>query len=80
MTEIGKDRFPAGFPTILPAWVLEVYSDSGDTIADPFGGTGTTLIAAENMDRRALLMEIDPGYCDVIVDRWERHTGEKAKR
>ena len=53
---------------------------AGDTVYDPFGGSGSTLIACENADRRALLVELDAGYCDVIVDRWERHTGQIADR
>ena len=46
----------------------------------PFGGAGTTLIAAERTGRRAHLIEIDPGYVDVTVQRWERLTGKKAVR
>ncbi|MEQ9097086.1 MAG: hypothetical protein RIE32_12570 [Phycisphaerales bacterium] len=47
---------------------------------DLFGGSGSTLIAAEQTQRRALLMELAPLYCDVIVKRWERFTGKKAER
>jgi len=47
-------------------------------VLDAFGGSGTTIIAAEQLKRRARVMELDPHYCDVIVDRWERLTGEKA--
>lgn len=52
----------------------------GDYVLDPFAGSGATLIACETLQRRALLLELDPAYCDVIVDRWERHTGEQATR
>jgi hypothetical protein len=45
-----------------------------------FGGSGSTLIAAEQTGRRGFLMEIDPLYCDVIVERWQRFTGRKAER
>ena len=45
-----------------------------------FGGSGSTLIAAEQTGRKAYLMELDPPYCDVIVQRWENFTGQKAKR
>ena len=45
-----------------------------------FGGSGSTLIAAEQAERRALLMELDPLYCDVIVERWQRFTGRRATR
>jgi len=47
-------------------------------VYDPFLGSGTTLVAAEQLDRRCFGMEIDPSYCDVIVKRWENLTGEKA--
>lgn len=52
----------------------------GNTVLDLFGGSGTTLIAAERLKRRAAMMEIEPGYCDVIVARWEKLTGQKAER
>ena len=45
-----------------------------------FGGSGSTLIAAEQPGRKAFLMELDPPYCDVIVERWENFTGKKAQR
>ncbi len=47
---------------------------------DLFGGSGSTLIAAEQSQRSAYLMELDPPYCDVIVQRWENFTGKKADR
>ncbi|HSG62111.1 MAG TPA: DNA methyltransferase, partial [Pseudomonadales bacterium] len=50
----------------------------GDIVLDSFGGSGTTLIAAEKNGRIARLMELDPKYCDVIVKRWEEFTGKKA--
>jgi DNA modification methylase len=49
-------------------------------VLDLFGGSGSTLIAAEMTGRRAFLMELDPLYCDVIVERWEKFTGGKAQR
>jgi DNA modification methylase len=49
-------------------------------VYESFCGSGSTLIASENLNRRCYAMEIDPGYCDVIVDRWERHTSETAAR
>jgi DNA modification methylase len=49
-------------------------------VLDPFGGSGTTLIAAEQTGRHARLMELDPRYCDVIVRRWEQFTGKQAQR
>jgi DNA modification methylase len=55
-------------------------SKRGENVLDLFGGSGSTLIAAERMERRAFVMEIDPAYCDVIVQRWERFTGKSAQR
>jgi DNA modification methylase len=52
----------------------------GDEIYDPFLGSGTTIIAAEMLRRRCFGLEIDPAYCDVIVQRFERFTGQKAER
>jgi DNA modification methylase len=49
-------------------------------VLDLFGGSGSTLIAAEQTGRKAYLMEIDPLYCDVIVQRWENFTGRNAER
>jgi site-specific DNA-methyltransferase (adenine-specific) len=53
---------------------------AGNIVLDLFGGSGTTLIAAQKMGRQARLMELSPGYCDVIVARWEAATGRKAER
>lgn len=53
-------------------------SKIGDNIFDPFGGSGTTLIAAEKTKRNCFMMELDPHYCSVIIKRWEKHTGQKA--
>ena len=50
-----------------------------DIVLDLFGGSGSTMIAAEKNGRTARLMELDPKYCDVIVKRWEDFTGQKAK-
>jgi DNA modification methylase len=49
-------------------------------VYEPFLGSGTTLIAAEQLGRRCLAIEIEPAYCDVVVLRWEQLTGEKAER
>lgn len=52
----------------------------GDLVVDPFGGGGSTLIAADTMGRRCFTSELDPAWCDVIVRRWEQHTGLTAER
>lgn len=67
----------AVYPMELPAKLMEIASKA-DTVIDVFGGTGTTLIAAEQMNRKCYTMEIDPKYVDVIVQRWENLTGKKA--
>jgi DNA modification methylase len=54
-------------------------SKSRDMVLDPFGGSGTTLIAAERSGRRARLIELDPKYVDVILQRWQEATGSRAK-
>jgi len=69
---------PAGYPIALPEFFIKAFSDPGDVIFDPFMGSGTTLIAAEKNGRRGFGCEISPRYCDVIVARYEQHTGQKA--
>lgn len=65
-------------PVALIERAIQNSSKSGDLISDLFGGSGSTLIAAEKTGRVARLMELDPKYCDVIVQRWEEFTGKKA--
>lgn len=57
---------------------FDMCSKQGDIILDLFGGSGSTLIAAEQLGRKCYMMEIDPHYCDVIIARWEKLTGQKA--
>jgi tRNA G10 N-methylase Trm11 len=52
----------------------------GDVVYDPFLGSGTTLVAAEQLNRTCVGLEIDPAYCDVIVERWQNLTGGQARR
>ncbi|MFG0243214.1 MAG: DNA modification methylase [Phycisphaerales bacterium JB054] len=66
-------------PVELAARAMAYSSKPGERVLDLFGGSGSTLIAAEQQDRKAFLMEIDPAYCDVIVQRWEGFTGRKAQ-
>ena len=58
--------------------ILNDFSSVGDVIVDVFGGSGSTLIACEQLDRKCFMVELDPHYCDVIITRWENLTGEKA--
>src|SRR5262245_52715017 len=67
-------------PVELAVRAIQYGSQPGENVLDLFGGSGSTLIAAEHTGRRAFLMEIDPPYCDVIVQRWENLTGKKAER
>ena len=67
-------------PVELAVRAIQYSSRPGEHVLDLFGGSGSTLIAAEQTGRRAFLMEIDPAYCDVIVERWEKFTGRKAER
>ena len=68
----------ATFPPALIEPMILSGSRPGDIVLDPFGGSGTTMIAAERTGRRAVLLEIDPAYADVIVRRWQETTGEAA--
>ena len=67
-------------PVELAVRAMEYSSRRGENVIDLFGGSGSTMIAAEQTERRAFLMEIDPLYCDVVVERWENFTGKKADR
>ena len=67
-------------PVELAKRAVEYSSKPGEHVLDLFGGSGSTLIGAEMTGRRAFLMELDPPYCDVIVQRWESFTGKKAER
>ena len=67
-------------PVELAVRAMQYSSRPGENVLDLFGGSGSTLIAAEQQGRQAFLMELDPLYCDVIVQRWEKFTGRKAER
>ena len=71
------DIHRAVFPIAFPAELLKIASEAKSVI-DVFGGTGTTLIACEQLDRTCYMCELDPKYIDVIIERWENLTGEKA--
>lgn len=67
-------------PVECMARPIRNHGKAGDIVYEPFCGSGSTLIAAEQLDRACYAIELDPGYCDVIVQRFEQFTGEKAKR
>ena len=66
-------------PVELAVRAMQYSSLAGEHVLDLFGGSGSTLIAAEQTGRKAYLMEVDPPYCDVIVQRWEQFTGQTAQ-
>lgn len=72
------DLHPTMKPVKLVARFIVNSSKKEDVVADIFGGSGTTMIACEQLGRSCRMMEKDPHYCDVIIDRWETFTGEKA--
>ena len=74
------DLHPTMKPVELVANCMTDGTQGGDIVLDVFGGSGTTLIAAEQKGRKARLMELDPHYCDVIVARWEKLTGKTAQK
>lgn len=80
--EFDKPSRNGEHPTMKPVALFEYQmlnnTKGGDLVLDSFGGSGTTLIAAEKNGRTALLMELDPKYCDVIVKRWQDFTGKQA--
>ena len=76
----ARHLHPAVFPVALPAEYIKSMTDKGDVVVEPFGGSGTTLIACEQLERKARIMELDPHFCDVILCRWEKLTGKKAVR
>lgn len=69
-------------PTMKPVPLIKKQvknsTKKGEIVLDIFGGSGTTLLACEELDRICFMCELDPKYCDVIIKRWEAHTGEKA--
>lgn len=72
------ESHPTVKPVALVADAIRDVSNRGEVVLDVFGGSGTTLIAAERTGRCGRLVEIDPGYCDVTIRRWEKLTGKRA--
>lgn len=71
---------PTQKPIKVITWILDKYSKENDLIVDIYGGSGSTLIACEQLNRNCYMMELDPHYVDVIIARWEKFTGKKAKK
>jgi len=81
---VPKPRINSLHPTMKPVSLIERAirnsSRRGDIVLDPFGGSGSTLIACEKTARAARLVELEPKYVDVIIERWEAYTGQEARR
>ena len=81
--DIDRPKVSVEHPTMKPvelvARAVQNSSSKDDLVLDLFGGSGTTIIACEQTDRDCCMMELDPRYVDVIIDRWEKFTGEKAE-
>lgn len=82
--EFDKPSRNAEHPTMKPVpligYLMGNSSRKNDLVLDLFGGSGTTMMAAEQLGRRSALMELDEHYCDVILTRWENYTGLKAEK
>lgn len=80
--DMDKPSRSADHPTMKPvqlfAYQIQCSTKPGDIVYDSFGGSGTTLIACEQLQRKAMIMELDPRYVDVIIKRWETLTGKSA--
>lgn len=82
--EEPKPQASADHPTMKPVNLIrrmvEASTQKGETVLDPFAGSGSTMIACEEIGRQARLIELDPAYCDNIAERYERATGRPAER
>ena len=77
---LKSELHPTMKPIPLFDYQMRNNTKAGNAVLDLFAGSGTTIIAAEQNGRRAYCMELDPKYCDVIIDRWEKFTGKKAEK
>ena len=82
VASVGSEKDKTAHPTQKPVEIFERsirhHTNPGEYVYDPFAGSGTLMIACEKTKRRALMMELDPKYVDVIVKRYENYTGKKA--
>lgn len=74
-----SELHPTMKPVPLIARLIKNSTKRGETVLDTFGGSGTTLITCEQLKRKCATVELDPHYCDVIIDRWEQLTGREAQ-
>ena len=75
---IRPDLHAATMPMHLANFCVGKLLSKADWVIDPFGGTGTTMICCEQLGKRCLTIELEPVYCDVVVERWEKFTGKTA--
>lgn len=75
-----SELHPTMKPVELFAYQIKNSSRENEIVMDLFGGSGTTLIACEQLNRKCFMLELDEHYCDVIIDRWEKFTGLKAEK
>jgi DNA modification methylase len=78
--DTDKRIHPTQKPVELCGWFIEQFCKRDNIVVDIYGGSGSTLISCEKLNRKCMMMEIDPQYCQVIIDRWEKLTGNKAKK
>ncbi len=76
---IHTEGHPAVFPVEFAAFLVKTWTQEGQIVHEPFSGAGTTILACEQTGRACRAMEIEPRYCDLAVQRWERLTGKKAQ-
>jgi len=80
-TEFDKKRHhPTQKPVRLSVWFIDKFTNEYNAVLDLCGGSGSTLIACEQLNRQCYMMELDPYYCQVIINRWEEYTGQKAEK
>ena len=76
--KLDERNHNARFPVELPWRCIKMHSDKGDAVLEPFCGSGTTIIACEQLGRKCFAIERDETYCDIAINRWETFTGQKA--
>lgn len=74
----ARGNHPAVFPVRLPIEYIKALTDEGELVAEPFSGSGTTIVAAERTGRKCRAMELDPDYCEAAIWRWEGLSGRRA--
>ena len=77
--DLNSYQHPTQKPVALPAQAIEHTTNKNANVLDLFGGSGSTLIACEQTNRKCFMMELDEHYCEVIIQRWESLTGKKAE-